>query len=60
MSAVLTASGTLPPAPPEPARKLDGGVKMSHRPVIRVSPGDGQWVRELEQAEGLGGRIEIF
>lgn len=41
-------------------RTLDGGVKKSHRPVIRVSPGDGQWVRELEQAEGLGGRIETF
>ena len=41
-------------------RSLDGGVKLSHRPVIRVSPGAGNWVQELVQAEGLGGRIEIF
>ncbi|MFD5868219.1 prephenate dehydrogenase [Corynebacterium sp. NPDC060344] len=42
------------------SRTLDGGVTLSLRPIIRVSPGAGEWVRELEQAEGLGGRIEIF
>lgn len=42
------------------SRKLDGGAKLSLRPVIRVSPGTGDWVGDLVQAEGLGGRIDIF
>lgn len=37
-----------------------GDVRMSHRPIIRVSPGAPGWVHQLEQAEDLGGRIEIF
>lgn len=41
-------------------RVLDGGVKLSHRPVIRVSPGAGDWIGELEHAQELGGRIEIL
>ncbi|STC69391.1 prephenate dehydrogenase [Corynebacterium pilosum] len=35
-------------------------VKISSRPVMRLHPGGPGWVRQLVQAEDLGGRIEIF
>lgn len=35
-------------------------VKISSRPLLRLSPGTPGWVSQLEQAEALGGRIEIF
>ncbi|MDO5730411.1 prephenate dehydrogenase [Corynebacterium sphenisci] len=41
-------------------RELAGGATLSHRPVIRVSPGQRGWVAQLEHAEHLGARLEIF
>ncbi|QGU03532.1 prephenate dehydrogenase [Corynebacterium comes] len=35
-------------------------VKISSRPLLRLNPGAPGWVRQLEQAETLGGRIDIF
>ena len=35
-------------------------VKISSRPVMRVHPGAPGWVRQLEQVESLGGRVEVF
>ncbi|MHA2787821.1 prephenate dehydrogenase [Corynebacterium sp. S7] len=35
-------------------------VKISSRPVMRLHPGGHNWVRQLVQAESLGGRIEVF
>ena len=35
-------------------------VKISSRPVMRVHPGAPGWVRQLEQIEALGGRVEVF
>ncbi len=35
-------------------------VKISSRPVMRVHPGAPGWVRQLEQIESLGGRVEVF
>ena len=35
-------------------------VKISSRPLLRLHPGTPGWVRQLEQAESLGGRIDIF
>ncbi|WIM67890.1 prephenate dehydrogenase [Corynebacterium breve] len=35
-------------------------VKISSRPVMRLHPGGKGWVRQLVQAESLGGRIEVF
>lgn len=35
-------------------------VKISSRPVMRLHPGAHNWVRQLVQAESLGGRIEVF
>ncbi|MCS5478251.1 prephenate dehydrogenase [Corynebacterium sp. YIM 101645] len=35
-------------------------VKITSRPLLRLSPGAPGWVGQLEQAEALGGRIEIF
>lgn len=35
-------------------------VKISSRPLLRLNPGAPGWVRQLEQAESLGGRIDIF
>lgn len=35
-------------------------VKSTSRPLLRLSPGTPGWVGQLEQAEALGGRIEIF
>ena len=34
-------------------------VKISSRPLLRLHPGAPGWVRQLEQAESLGGRIDI-
>lgn len=35
-------------------------IKISSRPVMRLHPGGHNWVRQLVQAESLGGRIEVF
>ncbi|WP_165242846.1 prephenate dehydrogenase [Corynebacterium lizhenjunii] len=35
-------------------------VKISSRPVLRLSPGGHGWVSQLRQAESMGGRIEVF
>lgn len=35
-------------------------VEISSRPVMRVHPGAPGWVRQLEQIESLGGRVEVF
>lgn len=35
-------------------------VRISSRPVLRLSPGGHGWVRQLRQAESMGGRIEVF
>ena len=35
-------------------------VKISSRPVMRIHPGAPGWVRQLEQVESLGGRVEVF
>lgn len=35
-------------------------VKISSRPLLRLNPGAPGWVSQLEQAEALGGRIDIF
>ncbi len=35
-------------------------VKISSRPVLRLSPGSHGWVSQLRQAESMGGRIEVF
>ncbi|OEX92225.1 prephenate dehydrogenase [Corynebacterium sp. BCW_4722] len=35
-------------------------VKISSRPVMRVHPGAPGWVRQLEQIESLGGRVDVF
>lgn len=35
-------------------------VKISSRPVLRLSPGGHGWVGQLRQAESMGGRIEVF
>lgn len=40
--------------------QLHGGDTLSGRPVIRVRPGDGDWIADLEQAESLGARIAMF
>lgn len=41
-------------------RKSVSPIKISSRPVMRLHPGGPGWVRQLVQAEDLGGRIEIF
>lgn len=35
-------------------------VKISSRPVLRLSPGTRGWVSQLRQAESMGGRIDVF
>lgn len=35
-------------------------IKISSRPLLRLHPGTPGWIRQLEHAESLGGRIEIF
>lgn len=35
-------------------------VKISSRPVMRLHPGAPGWVRQLQQIESLGGRVEVF
>lgn len=40
-------------------REAPGGVALSHRPTIRIRPGDRGWIAQLEHAEHLGARIEI-
>ncbi|APT91705.1 prephenate dehydrogenase [Corynebacterium phocae] len=35
-------------------------VKISSRPVLRLSLGGHGWVDQLRQAESMGGRIEVF
>lgn len=35
-------------------------VRISSRPVLRLSPGSRGWVAQLKQAESMGGRIEVF
>ena len=35
-------------------------VPVSSRPVLRVRPGEGEWVQVLIQAESLGARVEVF
>ena len=35
-------------------------VAISSRPVMRVHPGGPGWVKQLEQIESLGGRVEVF
>lgn len=41
-------------------REAVGGGTLSHRPIIRIRPGDRGWVAQLEHAEHLGARIEIY
>ena len=35
-------------------------VAISSRPVMRVHPGGPGWVKQLQQIESLGGRVEVF
>ncbi|UIZ92233.1 prephenate dehydrogenase [Corynebacterium sp. CNCTC7651] len=35
-------------------------VRISSRPVMRVHPGGPGWVKQLQQIEAVGGRVEVF
>ncbi|AKK02111.1 prephenate dehydrogenase [Corynebacterium epidermidicanis] len=42
------------------ARSGTSPLGISARPVLRLHPGAAGWLSTLEQAEGLGARIEVF